>query len=126
MIKVVFCLRRLASLSFTEFSQHWFNIHAPLVLQHREALRIARYVQLHTDHRPMTERLRGFRNSPEPYDGVAEIWYESRQALESLGDDPEARAASRALRDDERLFIDTARSPIWIAEEKNIIPTASG
>lgn len=123
MIKVVFCLRRLTSLSFADFSEHWFNVHAPLVIQHRKALRIARYVQLHADYSPMTERLRGFRGSPEPYDGVAEIWYESRQALESLGDDQEARAASRILRDDERLFIDTARSPIWIAEERNIIPS---
>lgn len=126
MIKAVFCLRRLASLSFADFSEHWFNVHAPLVIQHQRALRIARYVQLHSDDGPMTERLRGFRGSPEPYDGIAEIWYENRRALESLGNDRDARAASRILRDDERLFIDTARSPIWIAEERTIIPAPLG
>ena len=77
MIKVVFCLRRRAEFTAQEFQSHWFDVHAPLVRKHQEALRIARYVQLHTDHGPMTEKLRAFRGSPAPYDGIAEIWYAS-------------------------------------------------
>ncbi len=122
MIKVVFCLRRLPSRTAEEFQDHWLNIHAPLVQKHRQTLRIMRYVQLHTDFGTMTERLRSFRSSPEPYDGIAEIWYESYEALEGLGRDPEARTASKELRDDEERFVDLERSPIWIAEEKEIIP----
>ena len=122
MIKVVFCLRRRTDLTAREFQSHWFDVHAPLVRKHRDALRIARYVQLHTDHGPMTEKLRAFRGSPEPYDGIAEIWYASLQELESLGADPEARRASRELRDDEERFIDLSRSPIWVASEREIIP----
>ncbi len=122
MIKVVFCLRRQPSLTVEEFKDHWLNLHALLVQKHRKILRIMRYVQLYTDYGPMTERLRRFRGSPEPFDGIAEIWYESREALEGLGRDPEARTASEELRDDEERFVDSARSPIWIAEEKQIIP----
>jgi len=122
MIKVTFCLRRQPSLTVEEFQDHWFNRHGPLVQKHQRILRIVRYVQLYTDFGPMTERLRRFRGSPEPYDGIAEIWYESRESLEGLGRDPEARIASRELRDDEERFVDSIRSPIWIAKEREIIP----
>ncbi len=120
MIKVVFCLHRKPLLSISDFRTHWYQHHAPLVQKHQKTLRILRYVQLHTDNGSMSKRLRGFRNSPEPFDGVAEIWYDSIKALEGLGDDREARAASRELRDDEETFVDLTRSPIWIGTEMEI------
>lgn len=122
MIKVVFCLRRRPASTVAEFQSHWLNIHAPLVQKHRKTLRILRYVQVHTDNGTLSERLRQFRGSPAPFDGIAEIWYENREALEGLGGDPEARTASRELRDDEVRFIDLTCSPIWVAEEKEIVP----
>ncbi len=122
MIKVVFCLRRRPASSVAEFQNHWLKVHAPLVQKHRRTLRILRYVQVYTDNGTLSERLRQFRGSPEPYDGIAEIWYENREALEGLGRDPRARAASRELRDDEERFIDLTCSPIWVAEEREIIP----
>ncbi len=120
-MKIVYCLRRLSSLSLAEFHRYWFEVHGPLVHAHRNVLRIVRYVQIHTENGPLLEKLRGFRGSPEPYDGVAEIWYESRKALDTLGRDPAARAASRELFEDEQRFVDSARSPIWLGEERTII-----
>jgi len=120
-VKITFCLRRLPHLSPQEFRRHWYEIHAPLVRKHQKALRIVRYIQFHSDLGPLTEKLRAFRHSPEPYDGVAEIWYESREALKALGKDPSARAASREVLEDEKRFVDLARSPIWIGEERVII-----
>lgn len=117
MIKVVFCLRRKPSLSIREFHNHWLHHHAPLVQKHQKTLRIIRYVQLHTDNGPLSSRLRSFRNSPEAFDGIAEIWYESTEALADLGRDPDARIASRELRNDEEKFVDLTRSPIWIGVE---------
>jgi EthD domain len=104
----------------------WREVHAPLVEKHRSTLRIARYVQAHSDLGAFSNRLRAFRGSPEPYDGVAEIWYESRQALETLGDDPAVRAASRELLEDERRFVDLFGSPIFLAEEYPIIAAHDG
>ena len=121
MLKIAFCLRRLPELSHEEFRRHWYEQHAPLVRKHQEVLRIARYIQFHSDLGALSERLRAFRTSPEPFDGIAEIWYESREALETLGKDPEARKASRELLEDERRFIDLSRSPIWVGAEKVII-----
>ncbi len=122
MIKLVFCLKRLPTLTVEDFHSYWRNVHAPIVVRNKSALKIRRYVQFHTSFDKLTERLRGFRQSPEPYDGVAEIWYESRDALMSLGRDPEARAASRELREDEARFVDLAASPIWVGEEILIVP----
>jgi len=73
MVKITFCLKRLPHLSAQDFQKHWCEIHAPLVRKHQKALRIVRYVQFHSDLGPLTEKLRAFRHSPEPYDGVAEI-----------------------------------------------------
>src|SRR5437868_14025840 len=81
-MRVIYCLRRLPELTPEEFRQHWLEVHAPLVRAYQRDLRIVRYIQVHTDYGPFLEKLRAFRGSPEPYDGVAEIWYESREALE--------------------------------------------
>jgi uncharacterized protein (TIGR02118 family) len=121
MVKILFCLRKLPSLTTDAFQKYWYEVHAPLVKKHQKVLRIARYVQFHSDLGAMTDKLRGFRGSPEPFDGVAEIWYDSREALETLGKDPDARAASRELKEDEMRFIDTAKSPIWTGVERLII-----
>jgi len=121
MVKIIFCLKRLPQLSVQEFQRHWYEVHAPLVQKHQKALRIVRYIQLHSDLGPLTERLRAFRHSPEPYDGVAEIWYESREALEGLGKDTSARAASRELLEDEKRFVDLSRSPIFAGEERAMV-----
>ncbi len=122
MIKVVFCLRRRKSMTRDEFQTYWRNVHAPLVQKHRQVLRIKRYMQVHTDFGAMTKLLGRFRDAAEPYDGVAEIWYESREALERLGDDPAARAASRELLADEKRFIDLPHSAIWVGSEIEVLP----
>ena len=121
MIKVIYCLRRRADLSPEAFQQHWRDIHAPLVQRHRAALGIKRYVQVRTDPGALTRRLGAFRGSGEPFDGVAEIWYESREALEAVGRTAEGRSASRDLLEDERRFVDIPGSSIWIGEETEII-----
>lgn len=120
-MKLIYCLKRLPTLTPEEFGRYWLDVHGPLVRAHQDALRIVRYVQTHTTTGPLLDKLRAFRGSADPYDGVAEIWYASAEALATLGRDPEARAASRRLLEDERRFVDLARSPIWIGEEHLII-----
>lgn len=122
MMKVIYCLRRLPALTPEAFRQHWYEVHAPLVRAHAQVLRITRYVQVHTLSSPVADKLRAFRGAPEPYDGLAEIWYESLEALATLGRDPAAREASRLLREDEQRFVDVGSSPIWIGAERPILP----
>jgi uncharacterized protein (TIGR02118 family) len=117
MIKLVFCLRRLPHLSRTECQRYWRETHGPLVRRHAATLRIRRYVQVHTLDDPLNDALRASRGGPEPFDGVAELWWDSREDLAAATSSPEGRRASAALLEDERRFIDLARSPLWIAEE---------
>ncbi|HVZ70408.1 MAG TPA: EthD domain-containing protein [Rhizomicrobium sp.] len=119
MIKLTFCLKRLPSLSLREFQTYWFEKHAPLVTKHREVLRIRRYVQLHSGAPELSEAIRVSRGAPEMYDGVAQLWWDS---LDDIFADPtpERQAAGLALLEDERKFIDLARSPLFFGEEKII------
>jgi len=121
MVQLVFCLRRLPSLSRAEFQRYWRETHAPLVRAHAVALRIRRYVQVHTAGGPIDDALRASRGGPEPYDGVAELWWESREDLAAALATEVGRAAGRALLEDERRFIDLARSPLWLADEHVVV-----
>ena len=123
MIKLVFCLRRLPRLTREEFQRYWRETHAPLVRRHAGALGIRRYVQVHTLDDPLQDALRASRGGPQAYDGVAELWWESRDALQAGTRDPAGQAAALELLEDERRFIDLARSPLFVAEEKPVLGT---
>ena len=121
MIKLVYCLRRRPELSREEFQRYWRENHAPLVKKHSETLRIRRYVQAHTSDSQLTEALRASRPGPEPYDGVAELWFDSAEDVMAGGTTREGRQAGRELLKDEKRFIDISQSPIWIAEENPVV-----
>ena len=122
MVKLVFCLHRLPALSREEFQRYWRERHGPLVRRHAATLRIQRYVQLHSCDDPLNDVLRASRGGPEGYDGIAELWWASREDLEAATASAEGRRASLELLDDERRFIDLARSPLWIAEAVPVVP----
>ena len=117
MLKLIFCLRRRPHLSRAEFQRYWLDMHGPLVRQHAGVLRIHRYVQAHTLADPLNDALRARRGSDEAFDGVAELWWESRAEFEAATASEQGRAASRILFEDEQRFIDHARSPLFSTEE---------
>jgi uncharacterized protein (TIGR02118 family) len=121
MIKLVYCLRRLPALSFERFSHYWSNEHAALVRRHAAALGIFRYVQCHATAHEANSELRINRNLHEPFDGVAEIYFESLEALAKANLSDEARAAQDQLVADEDRFIDRSRSSLFIAQENIVI-----
>ena len=120
MIKLTFPLIRSPHLSREAFQDYWFNTHGPLVATVRETLRIKRYVQMHSLPDEVSQGLRSSRNAPPPYDGVAQLWYESLEELGALAGDTAAQEAGRMLLDDERKFIDHAKSPLWWGRERQI------
>lgn len=122
MVKLVFCLRRLPHLSLAEFQEYWLQKHGPLVRSHAKTLRIRRYVQTHTlDDNNMQKLLAASRGAEPAYDGVAELWWDSLDDFAGGSATPEGRAAALALLEDERKFIDHARSPIWVSQEHEIV-----
>jgi uncharacterized protein (TIGR02118 family) len=121
MVKLSFCLRRLPHLSRAEFQRYWREQHAPLVARHREALRIQRYVQVHTADAEANAWLRASRGAPEAFDGVAELWWRSEGDLAAATASEAGRRAAAELLEDERRFIDLARSPLWLGAEHEIL-----
>lgn len=121
MIKFVYCARRLPRLSREEFQRYWRETHGPLVRRHAGALRIRRYVQVHTLENPINDALRESRGALEAYDGVAELWWNSAEGLTTAAASPEGQKAAQELLEDERRFIDLERSALWIGEEHTIV-----
>ena len=121
MIKLTFCLTRASHLSREEFQRYWLESHGPLVRSLAPRLRIRRYVQSHTLTTPLDAALRRARRAPEGYDGVAELWWDSLDDLAAGGATAEGREAGRRLLEDERRFIDLARSPLWLSEEHALV-----
>lgn len=120
-IKLTFCLRRQAHLTPAQFHDYWRNSHGPLVRAHAAALHISRYVQTHRLETPFDAGLRGSRGAPEPFDGIAELWWPDETAFETSMRDPKAREAGKILLADEKTFIDLPRSPLWLNREHEIV-----
>lgn len=121
MIKLVFCLRRRPELSLEEFQTYWREQHAPLVRQMAPALGIRRYAQSHTFLDPSLASSASARQCMvEPYDGVAELWWDSLDELFKVASRRESREAGRLLLEDERRFIDLQSSPLFFTEEHDI------
>jgi len=120
-IKLVYCVRRLPRLSREEFQRYWRETHGPLVRTHAQTMRIRRYIQVHTLDNPVNDILRESRGTLEPYDGVAELWWDSVEDMAVATATPEGQRAAQELLDDERRFIDLERSALWLAEEHGVV-----
>ena len=122
MIKLVFCLRRLPGLSREEFQRYWREQHPPLVRAAAPALRIENMGGLEGPPKPPVSfgAPRRSRGAPR-LDGVAELWWESAEDLAAAGVTPEGRDAGRRLLEDERRFIDLARSTLTLGAEHVVV-----
>ena len=122
MIKITFCLRRLPSMSQAEFQRYWLEQHAPLVREVAAILNMRRYVQSHsfTDQR-IAAGIDARQIAVPPYDGIAELWWDSIEQIIAAGSTKEGRAAGRRLLEDEQRFIDLPNSPLFYSREHEII-----
>ena len=120
-IKLTFCLRRLPTLTRAEFQTYWRETHAPLVASVADTLNIRRYVQQHTVDDAINDPIRASRGGPPSYDGVAELWWDSLESLGAPGQTEDGRAAGATLLEDERRFIDLARSPLFFGEAFEVV-----
>lgn len=125
MVKLVFCLHRLPSLSAEEFRSYWIDRHAPLVASVAPILNIRRYVQLHPRTGPPATALASSRGLAADFDGIAELWFDTEQSIMVSTATTEGRQAARTLLEDEKRFIDLPRSPIWLYREHEVLPSAA-
>ena len=126
MIKLNFCLARRAELSREEFQDYWRNHHAPKVRAAQEALSIRRYVQCHTLSSAAAEGGAAARGIPigdnrNDFDGVAELWWDSEDALAAAMTTEQGRKHGAILLEDEATFIDFARCRMFLTQENEVI-----
>ena len=118
MIRLTFVLRRKPELSREDFQSYWRSTHGPLVAKHAQHLNVLRYVQVHTLEDPANDAMAAARGGMEPpYDGVAELWWRTREDLAAGLGSEEGQAAGDELLEDERRFIDLPSSPLWFNHE---------
>jgi uncharacterized protein (TIGR02118 family) len=115
MIKVVYCLRRKPEMSREEFQKYWLETHAEIG---KNIPGVKRYIQVHTLSDEMAEMMAEGHpaGKNEPFDGVAELWFEEEDLLKLPG----AEGALAAVQD-EANFIDFERSVIFLAKEHVIV-----
>jgi uncharacterized protein (TIGR02118 family) len=106
MIQEIVLLRRRPGMDRDEFHRYWREIHGPLAAK-LPGLR--KYVQAHV----MPD---SFQPDP-PYDGIAELWFDSPEAFHAAIASPEGQAA----RADFPNFLDQDWTQVLIAEEVTIV-----
>lgn len=118
MIKLTYCLRRRPDLGREEFLRYWREEHAARVRPRMKALGMRRYAQQRALDGRLAEAIARSRGGPEPFDGVAEIWFDDAESLARHGGSEAGKAAARELLEDERRFIDLENSVIFLVEEQ--------
>jgi uncharacterized protein (TIGR02118 family) len=109
-IKSISLLTRRGELTHEQFVRHWLDVHAPLA---HAVPGLRRYVQSHI----VEERRRpDIPATDVEVDGIAELWFDDRDAMARAMATP----AARALHADGALFI--GRIKTYTVEEKSIIP----
>jgi uncharacterized protein (TIGR02118 family) len=117
MIRLTYVLRRLPTLSRQEFQQYWRQTHGPLVAKHAQTLACRKYVQVHTLDDPLNAAFAESRGLMEPYDGMANLWWDNIEELLHALSTPAGQHAGEEWLEDEHHFIDFARSAMWFAME---------
>ena len=103
MIKLVYCITKKPGLSDEEFFHYWRNVHG------RIGSRIPGLRRLVQSHRLTVPG-----DKTPDYDGVAELWFDSIEALLAARATPEWKAST----EDEAHFIDHNKVAYFVAEEQ--------
>jgi uncharacterized protein (TIGR02118 family) len=121
MIKMVYCITRRDDVKAEDFYRYWLEEHGPLVKSVAKDLNAVRYVQSHTILTPINELLRESRDRlQEPYDGITEVWWNSREEFEAALQTSGGQAAAARLVEDEARFADFSRCRVFMTQEHEI------
>jgi uncharacterized protein (TIGR02118 family) len=112
MVKLIVAIKRKQGMSPKDFHDHWGAQHATLVKSCPASRRyIRKYVQCHT----LEEE---YSAGEPPFDGTAELWFESAAEKERFFSDPDYLAQ---VKPDEARFSDMSRTLFFLTEYKPII-----
>ena len=104
------------------FHAYWKDTHSKVVKDVAALLGIRRNVHNRTMSTSLDEKMREGRGaSPDDFDGVAESWFDSLEALVAVTSTDEGRRAAKKLAEDEERVIDFSRSRIFFVVEDVVI-----
>ncbi|MGH7916212.1 MAG: EthD domain-containing protein [Candidatus Binataceae bacterium] len=113
MIKLIICATRRVDISHEEFDSYWRDKHGPLVKSVSEFARhVRKYVQCHQVESATPFGVAG------PYDGVAELWFDSVEEVAIAFSEPKYLEIIRA---DELKFVDPRKCISFVTEELQVI-----
>lgn len=124
LLRISYLMRRLPHLSLEEFQSYWSEKHPQAAPEDAfSTLGVRRYVQV----LPLETEARNLVIGPrtglvEPFDGIAELWVESIEAIERDWSTEKAKEYLEIFFKDEQNFIDWARSTILVSKENIVIP----
>ena len=124
MVKISYLVRRLPHLSRDEFLTYWTEKHPQVAPEDAfSTLGVKRYVQVF----PLETVARNLVVGPrtglvEQFDGIAELWVESEEALARDWSTDKAQKYLNIFFEDEKNFIDWTRSTILVSEENIVMP----
>jgi uncharacterized protein (TIGR02118 family) len=107
LIKMVFLLVKPEGMGDARFHQYWLQQHAPLVRSLAGDMRARRYIQSHLIPSPTADaatKVRGL--EPNPYQGFAEVWWDSEDEMADAFARPAGAEAGAKLLEDEKKFLD--------------------
>lgn len=114
MVKFSVLIKRRADMTVEEFRSYWAEQHGPLVLSVPEFMRhIRRYVQCY----PCLDAWAQFPGVEPAYDGIAELWADSLEALQAAFSEPRYL---ELIRPDEARFADLANCHFLVCEEVEV------
>ncbi len=113
MIKLIICVTRKSGMSFQDFDRYWREQHGPLVKSVTEFSRhVRKYVQCHQAETSVPFGIAA------PYDGVAELWFDSVEAAAKAFAEPKYM---EIIRPDELKFAEPAKCISFVTEEVPVI-----
>lgn len=119
MLKIIICMKRRREMTREAFHAYWKDVHANVVKEVAGPLGMRRNVHNRTFATPLVEGIRRGRGAPQDdFDGVAESWFDSLEALVAASSTDEGRRAAKRLAEDEERFIDFSRSRIFFVDEE--------
>ena len=113
MVKYIICAKRKAGMTHEEFGAYWRNHHGAVVKSVPEFTRhVRKYVQCHLVGGAVPLGAAG------DYDGVAELWFDSVEELETAFREPRYL---EIIRPDEITFVDLSKCLSFITEEVQVV-----
>lgn len=116
MIKLIVAVKRRPDMDVAEFHEYWRTRHARLVKENPATLRYVRkYVQCHT----LSEQ---YESGDVPYDGTAELWFDSVQDKDAFFSDPDYL---NSVQPDEGQFADMTQTVFLVTKEEPVLDSVT-